>query len=76
MDVSGTLPVRTGIKYYTAICQKVDCPFRENMRMLDEKNVDALFSHAPIYTKIPILFRGVKIGKGARVKNVCLCRIW
>lgn len=77
--------------------------FRENMRMLDEKNVDALFSHAPIYTKIrddnptryvngakvrnimaadgcliegevenSILFRGVKIGKGARVKNCVL----
>lgn len=77
--------------------------FRENMRMLDEKNVDALFSRAPIYTKIrddnptryvngakvsnimaadgcliegevenSILFRGVKIGKGAKVKNCVL----
>ena len=73
------------------------------MKMLDEKNLDALFSPSPIYTKIrddnptrymngakvvntmaadgcviegevenSILFRGVKIGKGAKVKNCVL----
>lgn len=77
--------------------------FRENMKLLDERNLDALFGNAPIYTKIrddnptryvngakaknimaadgcliegevenSILFRGVKIGKGAKVKNCVL----
>lgn len=78
--------------------------FEENMKMLDESNVDALFSAgSPIYTKIRddnptryingskasnimaadgcviegevencILFRGVKIRKGAKVKNCVL----
>jgi glucose-1-phosphate adenylyltransferase len=77
--------------------------FEESMKMLDEKNLDALFSPSPIYTKIrddnptrylngakvsnvmaadgcvvegevenSILFRGVKIGKGAKVKNCVL----
>lgn len=77
--------------------------FRENMKLLEEENLDALFSKAPIYTKIrddnptryvsgakarkimaadgcliegdvenSILFRGVKIGKGAKVKNCVL----
>ena len=71
--------------------------------MLDEKNVDALFSPSPIYTKIrddnptrymngakvknvmaadgcviegevenSILFRGVRVEKGAKVKNCVL----
>ena len=77
--------------------------FAENMKMLDEKNVDALFSPNQVYTKIrddnptrytkgahvknvmaadgcviegevenSILFRGVKIGKGAKVRNCVL----
>lgn len=83
----------TGIKSY----------FDENMKMLDERNLDALFSPNPVYTKIrddsptryingakvknimaadgciiegkvenSILFRGVKIAKGAKVKNCVL----
>jgi len=77
--------------------------FEENMKLLDEKNLDALFSGNPIYTKIRddnptryingcrvknimaadgceikgdvencVLFRGVKIGKGAKVRNCVL----
>ena len=77
--------------------------FRENMKLLEEENLDALFSGNQIYTKIRddnptryiqgakaknvlvadgcviegevencILFRGVKIGKGAKVKNCIL----
>lgn len=77
--------------------------FRENMKLLEEENLDALFSGNQIYTKIrddnptryiqgakaknvlvadgcviegevenSILFRGVKIGKGAKVKNCIL----
>ena len=77
--------------------------FKESMKMLDEKNLDALFSPSQIYTKIrddnptrylngakaknsmvadgcviegevenSILFRGVKVGKGAKVKNSVL----
>ena len=77
--------------------------FDENMRLLDDYNLDALFSGAPIYTKIrddnptryiegakvqnvmaadgcviegevenSVLFRGVKIAKGAKVKNSIL----
>ena len=77
--------------------------FRENMKLLEEDNLDALFSGNQIYTKIrddnptryirgakaknvlvadgcviegevenSILFRGVKIGKGAKVKNCIL----
>ena len=77
--------------------------FRENMRLLEEKNADALFSGNHIYTKIRddnpsrytsdakagnimaadgciiegevencVLFRGVKIKKGAVVKNSIL----
>lgn len=78
--------------------------FDENMKMLDDKNVDALFqTGSPVYTKIrddnptryingskasnimaadgciiegevenSILFRGVKIGRGARVSNCVL----
>ncbi|MCD8231660.1 MAG: glucose-1-phosphate adenylyltransferase subunit GlgD [Clostridiales bacterium] len=76
--------------------------FDENMRLLDEDNLDALFSQ-PVYTKLRddnptryfdgavvrnvmaadgcviegnvencVLFRGVKIGKGATVKNCVL----
>ena len=73
------------------------------MRLLDDYNLDALFSGAPIYTKIrddnptryiegakvqnvmaadgcviegevenSVLFRGVKVAKGAKVKNSIL----
>lgn len=89
--------------YVAHICSK-ESYFEENMKMLDDANVDALFSSGgPIYTKIRddnparyingskaknimaadgcliegevencILFRGVKIGKGAKVKNCVL----
>lgn len=77
--------------------------FNENMKLLDDANLDGLFSPNPVYTKIrddnptryipgskvsnimaadgcviegevenSILFRGVKIGKGAKVKNCVL----
>ncbi len=77
--------------------------FDENMRLLDDANLSALFGKNPIYTKIRddnptryvngasaknvmvadgcviegeiencILFRGVKVGKGAKVKNAIL----
>lgn len=83
----------TGLKSY----------FSESMKLLDDENLDGLFSGNPIYTKIrddnpsryignakaenvmvadgcviegeienSILFRGVKIGKGAKVKNCIL----
>lgn len=77
--------------------------FDENMRLLEDENLEELFGKNPIYTKIRddnptryvngssaknvmvadgcviegeiencILFRGVKIGKGAKVKNSIL----
>ena len=77
--------------------------FEENMKLLDDENLDALFSGSPIYTKVrddnptryiagakvsnvmvadgcviegevenSILFRGVKIAKGAKVSNCIL----
>ena len=77
--------------------------FDENMKLLDDANLDGLFAENPIYTKIrddnptryilgasakntmtadgcliegevenSILFRGVKVGKGAKVKNCVL----
>lgn len=83
----------TGVKSY----------FEENMKLLEEENLDALFSGNAINTKIrddnptryikgskvvntmaadgcmiegevenSVLFRGVKIGKGAKVKNCIL----
>ena len=88
--------------YRARICD-MKSYFDENMKMLDEKNLDALFSGNSIYTKIrddnptryingakaknimaadgcviegevenSVLFRGVKIGKGAKVKNCVL----
>ena len=89
---------------YVARISSMKSYFDENMKMLDDANVDALFSAGnPIYTKIRddnparyingskvsnimaadgciiegevenrILFRGVRIGKGARVKNCVL----
>ena len=83
----------TGLKGY----------FDENMRLLNDENLNALFSPSPIYTKIrddnptryitgakvenimaadgcviegevenSVLFRGVKVAKGAKVKNCVL----
>lgn len=83
----------TGVKSY----------FEENMKLLEEENLDALFSGNAINTKIrddnptryikgakvvnilcadgcviegdvedSVLFRGVKVGKGAKVKNCIL----
>ncbi len=88
---------------YVARITSVKSYFDENMKMLDEKNVDALFSGNSIYTKIRddnptryingakvkntmaadgcviegevencILFRGVKVERGAKVKNCVL----
>ncbi len=91
-----------GYKYegYTSRITDMVSYFTENMRLLDNDNLDALFGRAPIYTKVRddnptryigkakvknamvadgcviegevencILFRGVKIGKGAVVRN-------
>ena len=88
--------------YFARICD-MKSYFDENMKLLDDDNLDALFSGNPIYTKIRddnptrytpgasaknslvadgcviegeiencVLFRGVKIGKGAKVKNCIL----
>ena len=89
---------------YVARISSMKSYFDENMKMLDDANVSALFSGKnPIYTKIrddhparyingskaanimaadgcvvegevenSILFRGVRIGKGAKVKNCVL----
>lgn len=89
---------------YVARISDMKTYFEENMKMLDDANVDALFTAGnPIYTKIrddnptryidgakaknimaadgcviegdvenSILFRGVKIAKGATVKNCVL----
>ena len=91
-----------GFKYegYTARICDILSYYNENMKLLDDANLDELFAPAPIYTKVrddnptryigaanvkntmvadgciiegevenSILFRGVKIGKGAVVKN-------
>ncbi len=88
--------------YLARVCD-LNSYFEENMKLLDEANLDALFSGDSIYTKIRddnpsryignakvknvvaadgcviegeaencMLFRGVKIGKGAKVKNCVL----
>lgn len=88
--------------YVARICD-MKSYFDENMKLLDDYNLEALFSGAPIYTKIHddnptryiegskaqnvmvadgciiegeiencILFRGVRVGKGAKVKNCIL----
>lgn len=88
---------------YVAHIHDMKSYFEENMKLLEEENLDALFSGNQIYTKIrddnptryingstaknvmvadgcviegevenSILFRGVKIGKGAKVKNSVL----
>lgn len=88
---------------YAARISDMRSYFEENMKLLDDENLDALFSGHPIYTKIrddnptryipgssvnnimaadgcviegqvenSILFRGVKVGKGAVVRNCIL----
>ena len=88
---------------YVAYITSMKSYFEENMKLLDERNLDALFGPAPVYTKVrddnptaylkgsrasnvmvadgcmiegeienSILFRGVKVGKGAKVKNCIL----
>lgn len=88
---------------YLARINGVKSYFDENMKLLDDYNLDALFSGSPVYTKIRddnptryldgakvknvmaadgciiegnvencVLFRGVKIAKGASVKNCIL----
>ena len=88
--------------YVARICD-MKSYFDENMKLLDDYNLDALFAPAPVYTKIrddnptryiagakakncmvadgcviegeienAILFRGVKVAKGAKVKNCIL----
>ncbi|MGN0314610.1 MAG: glucose-1-phosphate adenylyltransferase subunit GlgD [Fusicatenibacter sp.] len=88
--------------YFARVCD-MKSYFDENMKLLEEENLDALFSGNPIYTKIrddnptryingsraknvmvadgcviegeienSVLFRGVKVAKGAKVKNCVL----
>ena len=88
---------------YIARITNLKSYFDENMKLLDDANLDGLFGAAPIYTKIrddnptryiagakventmaadgcviegevenSILFRGVKVAKGAKVKNCIL----
>ena len=88
---------------YVARISDMKSYFDENMKMLDDENLDALFSANPVYTKQSsaastryingacaknimaadgcviegdvadsILFRGVKIAKGAKVRNCVL----
>ena len=88
--------------YVARICS-INSYFDENMKLLNDDNLDALFGAAPVFTKIrddnptryiagakavntmaadgcviegevenSILFRGVKVGKGAKVKNCIL----
>ena len=94
-----------GYKYtgYVARICSINSYFDENMKLLDDANLDALFGGNSIYTKIrddnptryisgskvknvmvadgcviegevenSILFRGVKVAKGAKVKNCIL----
>lgn len=88
---------------YIARISSMKSYFNENMKLLQEENLDALFGTRQIYTKIrddsptryisgatvknimaadgcliegevenSVLFRGVRIGKGAKVKNCVL----
>ena len=94
-----------GYKYdgYVARITSLQSYFNENMKLLDDTNLSALFDAAPVYTKIrddnptryiagakvenimaadgcviegevenSVLFRGVTIEKGAKVKNCIL----
>ncbi len=104
MPQLGKLNVQ-GYKYtgYVARISGMKSYFEENMKLLDDYNLDALFSAGPIYTKIrgdnpthykdgakvqnvmmadgcviegevenSVIFRGVKVGKGAKIKNCIL----
>ena len=88
---------------YVARIWSINSYFEENMKLLDDANLEALFEGAPIYTKVgddnptryiagstvknamvadgcviegevenSVLFRGVKVAKGAKVKNCIL----
>ena len=88
--------------YVARICD-IKSYFDENMKLLDENNLNALFSPNPVYTKIrddnptryingsnvqnimaadgcviegevenSVLFRGVRVGKGAKIRNCVL----
>lgn len=88
---------------YAARISDIKSYFDENMKLLDDANLDALFAKNPIYTKVrddnptrylkgasarnvmvadgcviagtvenSILFRGVRVGEGAKVKNCIL----
>ena len=88
---------------YVARINDIKSYFDENMKLLDDYNLDALFSGPPVYTKIrddnptryiegakvqnvmaadgcviegevenSVLFRGVKVAKGAKVRNCVL----
>ena len=88
---------------YVARISDMKSYFDDNMKLLDDYNLDALFSGTPIYTKIRddnptryiedakvknvmvadgcviegevencVIFRGVRIAKGAKVKNCIL----
>lgn len=88
---------------YVARISDMKSYFDENMKLLDDYNLDALFSGTPIYTKIRddnptryiedakvknvmvadgcviegevencVIFRGVRVAKGAKVKNCIL----
>lgn len=88
---------------YVGRIMSINSYFEENMKLLDDKNLDALFSGSPIYTKVRddnptryiagaqvrnamiadgcviegevencVLFRGVKVGKGAVARNCIL----
>lgn len=90
-------------KGYVARISDMQSYFDENMKLLDDANLDALFNPSPIYTKIrddnptryingakvknimaadgcviegevenSVLFRGVKVEKGAVVRNCVL----
>ena len=91
-----------GYKYtgYVGFISDMKSYFDENMKLLDDYNLDSLFSGSPVYTKIrgdhptqyvngsraqnvmvasgciiegdvenSVIFRGVKVAKGATVKN-------
>ena len=94
-----------GYKYegYISRIWSITSYFEENMKLLEDNNLDALFSGNPIYTKVRddnptryiagakvanamiadgcviegevencVIFRGVKIAKGAKVRNCIL----
>ncbi|MDO4344472.1 MAG: glucose-1-phosphate adenylyltransferase subunit GlgD [Eubacteriales bacterium] len=54
---------------YMARISDIPSYFNENMKLLDDKNLDGLFSGAPIYTKIRD-DNPTRYIKGAKVKNI------